>query len=36
MKKPSTTVGTGTENMWWAHTSAARKAMTAVEAAIAL
>ena len=31
-----TTIGTGEANMWWAHTSVARTAMTAVEAAIAL
>src|SRR6202042_1533919 len=36
MKKPSTTIGTGDANMWWAHTSVARNAITAVEAAIAL
>ena len=36
MKKPSTTIGTGEANMWWAHTSVARKAITAVDAAIAL
>ena len=36
MKKPSTTIGTGEANMWCAHTSVARNAITAVEAAIAL
>ncbi len=36
MKNPSTTIGTGEANMWWAHTRVARKAMTAVEAAMAL
>ena len=36
MKKPSTTIGTGEVNMWCAHTSVARKAITTVEAAIAL
>src|SRR5436305_8121496 len=36
MKNPSTTIGTGEANMWWAHTSVARNAITAVEAAIAL
>jgi hypothetical protein len=36
MKKPSTTTGTGEANMWWAHTSVARNAITALEAAIAL
>ena len=32
MKKPSTTIGTGEANMWWAHTSVARNAITAVDA----
>ena len=36
MKKTSTTVGLGVENMWCAHTSRPRKAMTTVAAAIAL
>ena len=36
MKNPSTTIGTGEANMWWAHTSVARNAITAVDAAIAL
>jgi hypothetical protein len=36
MKNPSTTTGSGEANMWWAHTSVARNAITAVEAAIAL
>jgi hypothetical protein len=36
MKKPSTTIGIGEANMWWAQTSVARNAITAVAAAIAL
>ena len=36
MKKISTTVGLGVENMWCAHTSRPRNAMTTVAAAIAL
>ena len=36
MKKPSTTIGTGEANMWCAHTSVARNAISAVEAAMAL
>ena len=36
MKKASTTVDIGVENMWCAHTSRPRKAIAAVEAAIAL
>ena len=36
MKKPSTTIGSGEANMWWAQTSVARNAITAVAAAIAL
>ena len=36
MKNASTTVDIGVANMWWAHTSIARKAMPMVAAAIAL
>ena len=36
MKNTSTNVGLGVVNMWCAHTSRLRKAMTTVEAAIAL
>ena len=36
MKKMSTSDGLGVVNMWWAHTSKPRKAMTSVAAAIAL
>ena len=36
MKKIRTTTELGVENMWCAHTSMPRKAMTAVAAAIAL
>ena len=36
MKKASTTVAVGVVNMWWAHTSALRKAIATVETAIAL
>ena len=36
MKKIRTTVGLGVENMWCAHTSRPRNAMTTVAAAIAL
>ena len=36
MKKASTTTGVGVANMWCAQTSIPRKAMAAVEAAIAL
>ena len=36
MKKMSTSDGLGVENMWCAHTSRPRKAMTSVAAAIAL
>ena len=36
MKKTSTIVALGVENMWCAHTSSARNAMTTVAAAIAL
>ena len=36
MKKPSTTIGTGEANRWWAQTSVARNAITTVDAAIAL
>ena len=36
MKKISTTVGLGVANMWCAHTSRPRNAMTTVAAAIAL
>ena len=36
MKNASTTVDIGVENMWCAHTSSPRKAMAAVDAAIAL
>jgi hypothetical protein len=36
MKKTSTTVGLGVENMWCAHTSRPRKAISTVAAAIAL
>ena len=28
MKNPSTTIGIGEANMWWAHTSVARNAIT--------
>src|SRR5579872_4696062 len=36
MKKPSTTSGIGAVNRWWAQTSVDRKAITIVDAAIAL
>src|SRR3954453_5395957 len=36
MKKTSTTIGDGVENMWWAHTSSETKPMTTLEAATAL
>ena len=36
MKKIRTTVGLGVANMWCAHTSSPRNAMTTVAAAIAL